>query len=526
MAKRNQKQEQPAPVAEPRRHRRLRQREAVIQRRVLLGVGVTVGLIVLLLLGGVINERVLKPRQPIATVNNSAISTAAFERRLRFEQDNLVSQINQYIQFGQQFSTDGTNPFQSYINQLFGDLTAPESYSLQVVDILIEENLLRQLAAQEGVVVGEEEVQREIEQQFGYDRDAVPSPTPTPDPTAAVTDTVTTETPLTAETFQQRYQETVEALKDRNSLSETEFRDLARLNLLRERLQTVVPLEFNATEPQIKARHLLVSITPEQPTTEQAEADALARIQGVQARLAAGEDFAALAEELSEDPGSAAQGGDLGFFGEGMMVPEFEEAAFALEIGQVSEPVRTQFGYHLLKLEERNAETEEVRARHILIRSNTDPSPAAIAVAEAQALATAEALRARILAGESFADVATETSADDATATEGGDLGWFWAENSRYDQDFTTAAFALAVGEVSEPVKSAAGYHLILVEEVDEAREVDATELERRRGDAFTAWLDAQLAAATVERNWSLDRVPALPADLRAFISAATSGGS
>ena len=220
----------------------------------------------------------------------------------------------------------------------------------------------------------------------------VPLPTPTPDPTAAVTDTVTTETPLTAETFQQRYQETVEALKDRNSLSETEFRDLARLNLLRERLQTVVPLEFTATEPQIKARHLLVSITPEQPTTEQAEADALARIQGVQARLAAGEDFAALAEELSEDPGSAAQGGDLGFFGEGMMVPEFEEVAFALEIGQVSEPVRTQFGYHLLKLEERNAETEEVRARHILIRSNTDPSPAAIAVAEAQALATAEAL--------------------------------------------------------------------------------------------------------------------------------------
>ncbi|NUQ39177.1 MAG: peptidylprolyl isomerase [Caldilineales bacterium] len=523
MTKRTQKLAQPAPAAEPRRHRRLRQREAMIQRRVILGVSIVVGLIVVLLLGGIINETLLKPRQPIAEVNGNAISTAAFQRRLRFEQDNLVGQINQYIQFGQQFSSDGSNPFQSFINQLFGDLSSPQNFSLQVVDTLIEETLVRQLAAQQEITVSEEEVQRQIEQQFGYDRDAPPPPTP--DSTAAITDTLPTTTTLTAETFAQRYQETVDALKDRDSLDETEFRDLARVDLLRERLLAAAPLEFSSTEAQIKARHLLISITPERPTTEQAEADALAQILEVQARLQAGEDFAALATELSEDTGSAAQGGDLGFFGRGMMVPEFEEAAFALEIGAVSEPVRTQFGYHLLRLEERNEETDEVRASHILIRSDTEPSPEAVAAAEAAALATIEALRARILAGEAFADVAKEASADTSSAESGGDLGWFWSGNSRYDDDFTTAALALAVGEVSAPVKSTAGYHLILVEEKDAAREVEAAELESRRSDAFDAWLDAQLAAATVERYWSLDRVPALPADLQAFVRAATTGG-
>ena len=86
--------------------------------------------------------------------------------------------------------------------------------------------------------------------------------------------------------------------------------------------------------------------------------------------IEAGEDFAELAGVVSDDEGSAARGGDLGFFGRGQMVAPFEEAAFALAPGEISEPVQTRYGWHLIKVEERLEESsgERVHARHILLR--------------------------------------------------------------------------------------------------------------------------------------------------------------
>ena len=89
-------------------------------------------------------------------------------------------------------------------------------------------------------------------------------------------------------------------------------------------------------ETEIRASHILVE------TEDQAK--------DIVKRIKAGEDFAKLATELSKDPGSGQQGGDLGFFTKERMVPEFSAAAFALAPGQVSEPVKSQFGYHVIKL--------------------------------------------------------------------------------------------------------------------------------------------------------------------------------
>lgn len=109
------------------------------------------------------------------------------------------------------------------------------------------------------------------------------------------------------------------------------------------------PESFKQDE-QIKARHILITL--EEAASPAEVAEATNKIEDILAKAKAGEDFAVLAEEYSEGP-SAATGGDLGWFGRGAMVPAFEQAAFALKKGEVSDPVRTRFGLHLIKVDDR-----------------------------------------------------------------------------------------------------------------------------------------------------------------------------
>ncbi len=95
------------------------------------------------------------------------------------------------------------------------------------------------------------------------------------------------------------------------------------------------------------AKHILISLEAD---TEKGEAAAQLILKEVQAKIAAGESFEELAKIYSKDPGSATSGGDLGTFSQGMMVPEFDEAVFSMKVGQVSQPIKTDFGYHLIKL--------------------------------------------------------------------------------------------------------------------------------------------------------------------------------
>ncbi|WP_455234504.1 SurA N-terminal domain-containing protein [Thiogranum longum] len=118
------------------------------------------------------------------------------------------------------------------------------------------------------------------------------------------------------------------------------------------------------TQEQRRASHILIQVAAD--ADEEALKKATAEAEDVLAKIREGGDFAALAKEHSDDPGSAAQGGDLGFFARGAMVPEFEDAVFSMETGDVSDPVKTQFGFHIIKLTEIRAsgipELEDARA--------------------------------------------------------------------------------------------------------------------------------------------------------------------
>ena len=115
---------------------------------------------------------------------------------------------------------------------------------------------------------------------------------------------------------------------------------------------------------RVRGRHVLVRmkgspvpITPGQP--DLSEEEALAKAQELRKKILAGADFAKTAETASDDVGTRASGGDLGFFRRGQMVPSFEEAAFKLKAGEVSEPVKSPFGYHLIKVEQSEIKTFE-----------------------------------------------------------------------------------------------------------------------------------------------------------------------
>lgn len=115
-------------------------------------------------------------------------------------------------------------------------------------------------------------------------------------------------------------------------------------------------------EPRMLRQKLTDKINSDKTVTDQAKAKA----DDLYNKIKGGADFATLAKENSGDPASAANGGDLGFFGKGKMVPEFEAAAFALNVGDVSTPTRTVYGYHIIKVTEKKG--DEIKASHILIK--------------------------------------------------------------------------------------------------------------------------------------------------------------
>jgi len=248
------------------------------------------------------------------------------------------------------------------------------------------------------------------------------------------------------------------------------------------------PEEFTQEE-QVRARHILLQVGSDR-TEQQAEEQMLA----IRDRLANGEDFATLATELSDDPGSKTQGGDLGFFARGQMIAEFEEAAFAAEPGEVVGPVKTNFGYHLIQVEERRDAgrssfadaQEQIRSRLLNQRAQDLAESTATDLAERIAredLATQEAL-------QQLAD--TETGVTFLTTPA------FGREDNvpgiGRGTDFSVTAFELSQDEVSEPLQVAAGWVILRLAEVQEPRLPELDEVRDAVGSSVRQEKQMQLA--------------------------------
>jgi peptidyl-prolyl cis-trans isomerase SurA len=236
--------------------------------------------------------------------------------------------------------------------------------------------------------------------------------------------------------------------------------------------------------------HILVRV-PDQASPERIEA-ARNRAEKALAEARGGADFATLAASYSDAP-DALQGGALGWRNEGRLPELFAAALAKLKPGEVTPVLRSPAGFHILKLVDRrgagvdSAPVRQTRLRHILIRTNE-------AVSDADARRRITQLRDRIVNGADFAEIA-RTNSDDASAARGGELDWVYPGDTV--PEFERAYEALKVGEVSEPVRTPFGYHLIQVlerrtgEASPERRRAQARELlrERKADEAYQEWL-------------------------------------
>lgn len=177
-------------------------------------------------------------------------------------------------------------------------------------------------------------------------------------------------------------------------------------------------------------------------------------------RINKGESFEDLAAQYSDDTFSKNNGGDIYYITAGMLIPEFEDAAYDTKVGGVhAKSVKTRFGYHLIKVTEKQLRVPQIRASHILVdfmNENGEPDTT-------YAIATIDSVKKLLAEGKDFAEVAELYSKDTGSKRIGGDLNYF--ERRMMIKEFDEAAFKLNVNEMSDVVKTNYGFHIIKVTE-------------------------------------------------------------
>lgn len=407
MAKKKRKQAQSEERELTRKEQRINARDRERNRKLYIGTGAAIGLVVLLVLIGLLVEFVFVPNSAVARVGDTKINTSEYRRRVLLQRTELINQLVQMQQLEQQFGGQGF--FTSQINQIESTLASPLTLGIQVLDQLINETVAMDEAEARGITVTDEEVEEALREEVAAGQGfvtgpqatstaeagelatataaaATPTEAPTLDPSLGITATATaipTPTPLSVmndEQYDEGLDTLADNLRDSANMSLSQYREVIRARLVTEQLREVVgDEEVSTTESQVRARHILlrpVTPTPEPtavpegqtippvptpvPQPLRSREETLVEIQDLRSRIVdSGEDFFDIAAEYSEDTTNAPLGGDLGWFGAGDMVPEFEDVAFSLPVNEISEPISTTFGYHLMQVVEKDEEREK-----------------------------------------------------------------------------------------------------------------------------------------------------------------------
>lgn len=375
-------------------------REKKQYRAIVIGFIITAVLIVGFAGYAILYEAFLKNRIPVANVNELSIDNAYFQDRVRLERNSYIQQFNIIYAQYQLLSDDPDSAeyYQSQLAQVQQILDSTESFAKTVLDKIVDEEIVVQKASELGLEVTDTEVEEAIQGIFQFYPDGTPTPaptspaytTPTPSqaqlellsytptplspvpeiteentetatkdsvetdvlitpqveeqltieaestPTIAPTSTLApTATVYTKELYQEAYQGYINDLSGIN-VSESSLRTYMRNYLLIQKVRDEVIKDIIREQEQVWARHILV----------QSQAEALIVLD----RLNKGEDWAAIAADVSLDTSNKDFGGDLGWFPRGQMVEAFENAAFNLEPGEISEPVESDFGWHIIQL--------------------------------------------------------------------------------------------------------------------------------------------------------------------------------
>lgn len=219
-------------------------------------------------------------------------------------------------------------------------------------------------------------------------------------------------------------------------------------------VDSLVRQAYERLKYEIEASHIMVRMPPN-PSPEDT-LKAWQRINRLRKAVLEGADFAQIAADSSDDRSAETNRGYLGYFSAFRMVYPFENVAYNTPVGEISKPVRTRFGYHIVKVQDKRPSQGEIQVAHIMVMSPQNATEEQAAAAKEKIDELYDELRD----GADFAEVAKEHSEDSGSAAKGGELPWFGT--GRMIPKFEQAAFALTEdGQISEPIRTAYGWHII-----------------------------------------------------------------
>lgn len=235
-------------------------------------------------------------------------------------------------------------------------------------------------------------------------------------------------------------------------------KQLARPYLIdRELNDQLIREAYDRSQTEMRASHILVQVGEE--ASPEDTAAAWKRIMALRDRVAKGEDMAAVAKSKggSDDPSAQNNGGDLGWFSALQMVYPFETAVYNTPVGQLSQPVRTRFGYHIIKVTDKRPARGQVKVAHIMLRAASDATPERLADTERRI----REIHQQVTSGAiPFAEAALKYSEDESSSTKGGELPQFGT--GKMIEEFEDVAFGLKANEeVSAPFKTRYGWHIV-----------------------------------------------------------------